>query len=155
MKLDCKRHRPAQIPLLWNCFRTQANVLGHKYGGLSLRHYTCISSFKPLSFTARTSSQPRTASSVLALAGLGSHLNQLANSLARAEDGRREAGAHPADPRFHQPLSGLYGQIAEEPNGAENGALALTPAVAACQLSVSPNEIARDRNGFRQQRPPS
>lgn len=51
-------------------------------------------------------------------AELGSHLNQLVSSLARAADGRLEASAPPAEPRFAQPLSGLYWQITEEPQGA-------------------------------------
>lgn len=48
---------------------------------------------------------------------LGSHLGQLVSSLARAEDGTLEVGAPPAEPRFLQPLSGLYWQITEEGTG--------------------------------------
>ncbi|WP_445503796.1 sensor histidine kinase [Microvirga sp. G4-2] len=51
-------------------------------------------------------------------AELGSHLNQLVSSLARAENGPLEVNTPPAEPRFLQPLSGLYWQIAEEPQGA-------------------------------------
>jgi len=47
-------------------------------------------------------------------AELGSHLNQLVSSLARASDGTLDIGVPPAEPRFLQPLSGLYWQIAEE-----------------------------------------
>jgi signal transduction histidine kinase len=49
---------------------------------------------------------------------LASHLNQLVSSVARAPDGALEVSVPPADPRFLQPLSGLYWQITEEPNGA-------------------------------------
>jgi signal transduction histidine kinase len=51
-------------------------------------------------------------------AELGSDLNQLVSSLARTQDGALEISASPAEPRFLQPLSGLYWQITEEPNGA-------------------------------------
>ena len=47
-------------------------------------------------------------------AELGSHLNQLVSGLARTADGTLDVGAPPAEPRFIQPLSGLYWQIAEE-----------------------------------------
>jgi signal transduction histidine kinase len=47
-------------------------------------------------------------------AELGSHLNQLVSSVARAGDGTLEVGSPLAEPRFLQPLSGLYWQIAEE-----------------------------------------
>jgi signal transduction histidine kinase len=50
-------------------------------------------------------------------AELGSYLNQLVSNLARAEDGPLEVRTPPAEPRFLQPLSGLYWQIAE-PNGS-------------------------------------
>jgi len=48
------------------------------------------------------------------VAELGSHLNQLVSALSRNPDGKLEVGAPPAEPRFLQPLSGLYWQIAEE-----------------------------------------
>ena len=51
-------------------------------------------------------------------AELGSHLNQIVSGLARAEDGTLEVNVSPAEPRFTQPLSGLYWQIIEEPGGA-------------------------------------
>ncbi|MBJ6125618.1 sensor histidine kinase [Microvirga splendida] len=51
-------------------------------------------------------------------AELGTHLNQLVSSLARTGDGTLEVGSPPAEPRFLQPLSGLYWQITEEPQGA-------------------------------------
>jgi signal transduction histidine kinase len=47
-------------------------------------------------------------------AELSLHLNQLVSSLARAADGTLDIGVPPAEPRFLQPLSGLYWQIAEE-----------------------------------------
>ena len=47
-------------------------------------------------------------------AELGSHLNQLVSSLARSGDGTLDIGVPPAEPRFLNPLSGLYWQIAEE-----------------------------------------
>jgi len=47
-------------------------------------------------------------------AELGSQLNQLVSSLARTSDGTLDIGMPPAEPRFLQPLSGLYWQIAEE-----------------------------------------
>lgn len=47
-------------------------------------------------------------------AELGSHLNQLVSSLARAADGTLDIGVPPAEPRFLQPLSGLFWQIADE-----------------------------------------
>ncbi|WP_262268435.1 sensor histidine kinase [Microvirga yunnanensis] len=51
-------------------------------------------------------------------AELGSHLNQLVSGLAQAEGGTLEVGTPPAEPRFLQPLSGLYWQIAEEGTNA-------------------------------------
>lgn len=51
-------------------------------------------------------------------AELSSHLNQLVSSLTRPENGSLEVSAPPAEPRFLQPLSGLYWQISEEPRGA-------------------------------------
>jgi signal transduction histidine kinase len=48
-------------------------------------------------------------------AELQSHLNQLVSSLVREQGGTLEVGAPPAEPRFLQPLSGLYWQITEEP----------------------------------------
>lgn len=50
-------------------------------------------------------------------AELGSHLNQLVGSLARSGDGTLEVGAPPAEPRFLQPLSGLYWQVTGEGTG--------------------------------------
>ena len=47
-------------------------------------------------------------------AELGSHLNQLVSSLAQTADGTLGVGVPPAEPRFLQPLSGLYWQIADE-----------------------------------------
>ena len=49
-------------------------------------------------------------------AELGSNLNQLVSGLGRTEGGPLEVNTPPAEPRFLQPLSGLYWQIAE-PNG--------------------------------------
>lgn len=47
-------------------------------------------------------------------AELGSHLNQLVSSLAHSADGTLEVGVPPAEPRFLQPLSGLYWQVTAE-----------------------------------------
>jgi signal transduction histidine kinase len=47
-------------------------------------------------------------------AELGSHLAQLVSSVGRAEDGALEITVPPADPRFLQPLSGLYWQVEQE-----------------------------------------
>lgn len=51
-------------------------------------------------------------------AELGSHLNQLVSGLARTGDGTLDIATPPAEPRFLQPLSGLYWQIAEEGGNA-------------------------------------
>lgn len=48
---------------------------------------------------------------------LGVDLNQLVSSLTKTQDGGIEVGTPPAEPRFLQPLSGLYWQITEVPNG--------------------------------------
>ncbi|WP_262266483.1 sensor histidine kinase [Microvirga yunnanensis] len=50
-------------------------------------------------------------------AELGSHLNQLVSGLARAEGGTPDVGSSLAEPRFLQPLSGLYWQVTEEATG--------------------------------------
>ncbi|WP_445500713.1 sensor histidine kinase [Microvirga sp. G4-2] len=50
-------------------------------------------------------------------AELGSQLNQLVGSLARTADGALDIGVPPAEPRFLQPLSGLYWQVTEEGAG--------------------------------------
>lgn len=47
-------------------------------------------------------------------AELGSHLDHLVTSIVRAGDGTLDVSAPPAEPRFLQPLSGLYWQVAEE-----------------------------------------
>jgi signal transduction histidine kinase len=47
-------------------------------------------------------------------AELGSHLNQLVSSLSRADNDALEVNSPPAEPRFNQPLSGLYWQVIEE-----------------------------------------
>jgi signal transduction histidine kinase len=48
---------------------------------------------------------------------LESHLRQLVSGLSRGIDGALELAPAPAEPRFMEPLSGLYWQIAEEPDG--------------------------------------
>ncbi len=50
-------------------------------------------------------------------AELGSHVTQLVGNLVRAEGARLEVGTPPAEPRFLQPLSGLYWQVIEEGAG--------------------------------------
>lgn len=49
---------------------------------------------------------------------LESDLRQLVSGISRAADGTLQVSRLPADPRFLEPLSGLYWQIAEPPNGA-------------------------------------
>ncbi len=49
---------------------------------------------------------------------LESDLRQLVSGISRAADGTLQVSRLPADPRFLEPLSGLYWQIAELPNGA-------------------------------------
>jgi signal transduction histidine kinase len=71
-------------------------------------------------------------------AELQSHLNQLVSSLARAQDGTLEVGAPPAEPRFLQPLSGLYWQITEESAGAVLRSRSLWDAA----LALPPDELA-------------
>jgi signal transduction histidine kinase len=48
---------------------------------------------------------------------LEAHLRQLVSGLDRSPDGLLEVARPPAEPRFLEPLSGLYWQIAVEPNG--------------------------------------
>jgi hypothetical protein len=48
---------------------------------------------------------------------LEAHLRQLVSGLDRNPDGLLEVARPPAEPRFLEPLSGLYWQIAVEPNG--------------------------------------
>jgi signal transduction histidine kinase len=50
-------------------------------------------------------------------AELGSSLNQLVGSVTRTTDGTLEVASPPAEPRFLQPLSGLYWQVTEEGTG--------------------------------------
>ncbi len=56
---------------------------------------------------------------------LEAHLRQLIDGLERIEDGSLQLARPPAEPRFLEPLSGLYWQIAEEPPRAAGGAAAL------------------------------
>lgn len=49
--------------------------------------------------------------------GLEVDLNQLVGGLRRSPAGQIEIGKMPSDPRFEQPLSGLYWQVAIEPGG--------------------------------------
>ena len=51
-------------------------------------------------------------------AELGVYLNQLAANLEPAATGEITIASPPADPRFAEPLSGLYWQIVQEPAGA-------------------------------------
>lgn len=48
---------------------------------------------------------------------LETHLRQLVSGLERAEDGALRLSQPPAEPRFEEPLSGLYWQLAVQPNG--------------------------------------
>jgi signal transduction histidine kinase len=50
-------------------------------------------------------------------AELNVYLNQLVGNLARTPSGELSVSHPPADPRFDEPLSGLYWQIAVEPKG--------------------------------------
>lgn len=49
--------------------------------------------------------------------GLEVELNQLVGGLRHSPAGQIEIGKMPSDPRFEQPLSGLYWQVAIEPSG--------------------------------------
>ena len=71
-------------------------------------------------------------------AELGSHLNQLVSGLTQTADGTLEVGVPPAEPRFLQPLSGLYWQIAEEPRGSLLRSRSLWDAT----LTLPPDELA-------------
>lgn len=48
---------------------------------------------------------------------LEAHLKQLVSGLEQAPDGALQVGRPPAEPRFQEPLSGLYWQIVIEPDG--------------------------------------
>jgi signal transduction histidine kinase len=48
---------------------------------------------------------------------LQTHLRQLVNGLDRGADGSLNVARPPAEPRFEEPLSGLYWQITAEPQG--------------------------------------
>jgi signal transduction histidine kinase len=50
-------------------------------------------------------------------AGLEADLDQLIGGLRRLPSGQFEIGRMPSDPRFEQPLSGLYWQVAIDPEG--------------------------------------
>ena len=50
-------------------------------------------------------------------AELQAHLRQLVSGLERGPDGSLNVARPPAEPRFEQPLSGLYWQITAEPRG--------------------------------------
>lgn len=52
---------------------------------------------------------------------LEAHLRQLVDGLERAEDGSLQLARLPAEPRFQEPLGGLYWQIAEEAPSAAGG----------------------------------
>jgi signal transduction histidine kinase len=48
---------------------------------------------------------------------LEAHLRQLVSGIDRSPDGSLEVARPPAEPRFLEPLSGLYWQVTVEPNG--------------------------------------
>ncbi len=52
---------------------------------------------------------------------LETDLRQLVSGLARNPDGTLEVSRLPAEPRFLEPLSGLYWQIAQQPAGCGCG----------------------------------
>lgn len=56
---------------------------------------------------------------------LETHLRQLIDGLERAQDGALQLARLPAEPRFQEPLGGLYWQIAEEPPPPGGGAAAV------------------------------
>ena len=56
---------------------------------------------------------------------LEAHLRQLVDGLERPQDGSLQLARLPAEPRFQEPLSGLYWQIAEEPPPAGDGGSAV------------------------------
>jgi signal transduction histidine kinase len=69
---------------------------------------------------------------------LESHLRQLASGLGRGADGSLELAHALAEPRFLEPLSGLYWQIAEEPAGTVLRSRSLWDA----ELSLSRDHLA-------------
>ncbi len=56
---------------------------------------------------------------------LEAHLRQLVDGLERGGDGSLRLARPPAEPRFQEPLSGLYWQIGEEPPPAGGGVAAV------------------------------
>lgn len=56
---------------------------------------------------------------------LETHLRQIIDGLERAQDGSLQLARLPAEPRFQEPLGGLYWQIAEEPPPPGGGAAAM------------------------------
>lgn len=71
-------------------------------------------------------------------AELGSHLLQLVSGLALGADGTLEAANAPAEPRFLQPLSGLYWQLGREDYGALLRSRSLWDAV----LALPPDDLS-------------
>lgn len=69
---------------------------------------------------------------------LESHLRQLVGGLARAGDGSLELAVPLAEPRFNEPLSGLYWQIVVEPDGPVLRSRSLWDAV----LDLPPDRLA-------------
>jgi signal transduction histidine kinase len=73
-------------------------------------------------------------------AELNVYLNQLAANLALSPTGELMVAHPPADPRFDEPLSGLYWQITVEPNGKELRSRSLWDSV----LSLPPEATIDD-----------
>jgi len=72
---------------------------------------------------------------------LESHLRQLIDGLDRAPNGALELARPPAEPRFAEPLSGLYWQIAEEPPEAR-GTVLRSRSLWDAALRLPPDPIA-------------
>jgi hypothetical protein len=78
--------------------------------------------------------------------GLEADLNQLVGGLRRSPAGQIEIGRMPSDPRFEQPLSGLYWQVAIEPKGPvlRSRSLCRTPRLTTpCTRAGCPALVAR------------
>lgn len=74
-------------------------------------------------------------------AELNVYLNQLVANLARSPSGELVVSHPPADPRFEEPLSGLYWQIDVEPNGKTLRSRSLWDSVLALPPETSVDDI--------------
>jgi signal transduction histidine kinase len=74
-------------------------------------------------------------------AELNAQLNQLAAAVGVAADGQVGVEPPPADPRFHQPLSGLYWQIDDETPGRASIGLLRSRSLWDASLRLPPDRI--------------